>query len=129
MNEKKKIIDMLASGKINASQAEELIKAIASKRRSASHNESKRMVFDVIKRDMEKRIVHIAIPISFINAGLKIIPKGAIIKTKIGESSFDISSINWEDIFSQAVGGEIGDLFYMEIEDENNPLIIHIYIE
>ncbi|MBN2016875.1 MAG: hypothetical protein JW794_01875 [Candidatus Cloacimonetes bacterium] len=129
MSEKKKIIDMLAAGTINASQAEELIKAISSKKKRPTQNESKRMVFDVIKRDTEKRIIHISIPVAFINAGLKIIPKEATIKTKIGESSFDISSINWEDIFSQAVGGEIGDLFYMEIEDENNPLIIHIYIE
>lgn len=120
---------MLAAGTINASQAEELLKVISSQKTKISKNEKKNLVFDIVKRDTDKRVVHIKLPVAFINLGMKIIPKEAVIDAKIGNSSFDISSINWDDIFAQAAGGDIGDLFYMEIDDENNPLIIHIYIE
>jgi len=36
MNEKKKIVDMLANGKIDASQAEELLKAVSYKKKGFS---------------------------------------------------------------------------------------------
>ncbi len=129
MNEKKKIVDMLAGGKINAAQAEELLKAISSKKKSAVRNENRRMIFEIKEQDSEKKFIHIELPVSLLQAGLKIIPTEAVINAKIGNSAFDVSSINWEDIFSQAAGGEIGDLFYMEIDSEERPLIIHIYIE
>ncbi len=130
MNEKKKIVDMLAGGKINATQAEELLKAISSKKKSAVRNEKRRMIFEIKEQDSEKKFIHIELPVSLLHAGLKIIPKEAVINAKIGNSSFDVSSINWEDIFSQAAGSEAGDLFYMEIDNEDeHPIIIHIYIE
>ena len=131
MNEKKKIIDMLAGGKINAVQAEELLKAISSQKRSpVVKNEKRRLIFEIKEQDSEKKFIHIELPVSLLHAGLKIIPKEAVINAKIGNSAFDISSINWDDIFAQAAGGEVGDLFYMEIDNEDeHPIIIHIYIE
>ena len=130
MNEKKKIIDMLANGKIDANQAEELLKAISSKRKSPGNSEKRRLVFEIKEQDSERKIVHITLPITLLQAGLKIIPTDAVINAKIGNSAFDVSSINWDDILSQAAGGDIGDLLYMEINnDDKYPIIIHIYIE
>ncbi len=129
MNEKKKIVDMLANGKIDASQAEELLKAVSSKKKGSVRNEKRRMIFEIKEQDSEKKIIHVELPVSLLHAGLKIIPKDAVINTKIGNSAFDFSSINWDDIISQAAGGDVGDLLYMEINDEERPLIIHIYIE
>lgn len=130
MNEKKKIIDMLAGGKINAAQAEELLKAISTTKKSAVKSEKRKLIFEIKEQDSEKKFIHIELPVSLLHAGLKIIPKEAVINAKIGNSAFDISSINWDDIFSQAAGGEVGDLFYMEIDNEDeHPIIIHIYIE
>ena len=130
MNEKKKIIDMLANGKIDANQAEELLKAISSKRKSPGNSEKRRLVFEIKEQDSEKKIVHITLPITLLQAGLKIIPTEAVINAKIGNSAFDISSINWDDILLQAAGGDVGDLLYMEINnDDKHQIIIHIYIE
>lgn len=130
MNEKKKIIDMLAGGKINAAQAEELLKAISSKKKSSVRNEKRRMIFEIKEQDSEKKFIHIELPVSLLHAGLKIIPKEAVINARVGGAAFDISTINWEDIFAQAAGGEVGDLFYMEIDNKDeHPIIIHIYIE
>ncbi len=130
MNEKKKIVDMLAGGKINATQAEELLKAISSKKKSAVRNEKRRMIFEIKEQDSEKKFIHIELPVSLLHAGLKIIPTEAVINTRVGNSTFDISSINWDDIISQAAGGDVGDLLYMEINNEDeHPIIIHIYIE
>lgn len=130
MNEKKKIVDMLAGGKIDACQAEELLKAISSKRKSSVRSEKRRLVFEIKEQDSEKQIVHIELPVSLLHAGLKIIPKEAVINARVGNSTFDISSINWDDIISQAAGGDVGDLLYMEINNEDeHPTIIHIYIE
>jgi len=130
MNEKKKIIDMLAGGKINAAQAEELLKAISSKKKSSVRNEKRRMIFEIKEQDSEKKFIHVELPVSLLHAGLKIIPKEAVINARVGGAAFDISAINWEDIFAQAAGGEVGDLFYMEIDNKDeHPIIIHIYIE
>ena len=130
MNEKKKIIDMLAIGKINAVQAEELLKAISTTKKSTVKSEKRKLIFEIKEQDSEKKFIHIELPVSLLHAGLKIIPKEAVINAKIGNSAFDVSSINWDDIFSQAAGGEVGDLFYMEIDTEDeHPIIIHIYIE
>jgi len=130
MNEKKKIVDMLASGKVDAKQAEELLKAISFKRKSTVRSEMRKLVFDIQEQDSEKHIVHIELPISLLQAGLKILPREAVINAKIGNAAFDISSINWDDIISQAAGGDVGDLLYMEINnDDEHPIIIHIYIK
>jgi len=121
---------MLAGGKINATQAEELLKAISSKKKSAVRNEKRRMIFEIKEQDSEKKFIHIELPVSLLHAGLKIIPTEAVINTRVGNSTFDISSINWDDIISQAAGGDVGDLLYMEINNEDeHPIIIHIYIE
>ncbi|HHE40251.1 MAG TPA: hypothetical protein ENL10_01970 [Candidatus Cloacimonetes bacterium] len=130
MNEKKKIIDMLANGKIDANQAEELLRAISSKRKSSRMSEKRKFVFEIMEQDSEKKIVHIDLPVTLLRAGLKFIPKEAVINAKIGSSAFDISSINWDDILSQAAGGDVGDLLYMEINnDDKHPIILHIYIK
>ena len=130
MNEKKKIIDMLANGKIDANQAEELLKAISSKRKRPGNSEKRRLVFEIKEQDPEKKIVHVELPVTLLQAGLKIIPTEAVVNAKIGNSAFDVSSINWDDILSQAAGGDVGDLLYMEINnDDKHPIIIHIYIE
>ena len=130
MNEKKKIIDMLANGKIDANQAEELLRAISSKRKSSRMTEKRKFVFEIMEQDSEKKIVHIDLPVTLLRSGLNFIPKEAVINAKIGSSAFDISSINWDDILSQAAGGDVGDLLYMEINnDDKHPIILHIYIK
>jgi len=130
MSEKKKIIDLLAQGKITAQQAEELLKAISSTHKSTTTSKRNYFVVELIEQDTNKNIIHLRMPIALIKAGLKFIPKHAQIQAEIKGSSFDISSINWEDIFAHASDGEIGDVLYLEINREGEePLIIHVYIE
>ena len=130
MSEKKKIIELLSQGKINAQQAEELLQAISSKKKRSQSFKIKYFVVELIEQATNKNIIHLRMPVSLIKAGLKFIPKHAQIQAEINGSSFDFSSINWEDIFAQASDGEIGDVLYLEINREGEePLILHVYIE
>jgi len=72
------------------------------------------MIFEIKEQDSEKKIIHVELPVSLLHAGLKIIPKDAVINTKIGNSAFDFSFNQLDDIISQAAGGDVGDLLYME---------------
>ncbi len=130
MSEKKKIVELLSQGKINAQQAEELLNAISLKKKKTQSTRSTYFVVDLIEQETNKNLIHLRMPVGLIKAGLKFIPKHAQIQAEIKGSSFDISSINWDDIFAQASDGEIGDLLYLEINrDEEDPLILHVYIE
>lgn len=130
MNEKKRIIELLSDGKITAKQAEQLLSALSTKKEPSSQKKGKFFVIELIEQESEKNIIHLRMPVSLIKAGLKFIPKHAQIQAELKGSSFDISSINWDDILTQASGGEVGDVLYIEINsDEEKPLVLHVYIE
>ncbi|HEX37647.1 MAG TPA: hypothetical protein ENG70_02150 [Candidatus Cloacimonetes bacterium] len=130
MNEKKRIIELLSDGKITAKQAEQLLSALSTKKEPSSQKKGKFFVIELIEQESEKNIIHLRMPVSLIKAGLKFIPKHAQIQAELKGSSFDISSINWDDILTQASDGEVGDVLYIEINsDEEKPLVLHVYIE
>nr|MBC8490028.1 hypothetical protein [Bacteroidota bacterium] len=57
-------------------------------------------------------------------------PKNGKIHANLGDTDFDISSINWQEIMEMAAAGETGELFYMDIDEEDKDTItIRISVE
>ncbi|MCK4357821.1 MAG: hypothetical protein KAW92_03635 [Candidatus Cloacimonetes bacterium] len=130
MDEKRKIIDMVAEGKITAEQAEKLLSALREKKSAPKVDSGKRLIFRITQEGNENPKVNIVIPIKLAKFGLNFIPKNANINATFGSSKFDMSSIDWQEIFAMASSGEVGDLFYMEVEeDDGTTTTIRIFVE
>ncbi|MCK4311516.1 MAG: hypothetical protein KAW88_02145 [Candidatus Cloacimonetes bacterium] len=128
MEDKRKILDMVAEGKITAEEAAKLLQALNPNPKIRGNG--KRLVFQIIQEGSSKPKVNIAIPIKLAKFGLNFIPKNGKINASFGNSNFDMSSINWKEIFDMASSGETGELFYMEIEEEDKPpTTIRIFVE
>ncbi len=128
MEDKRKILDMVAEGKITAEEAAKLLAAMNPK--PVSVVKGKQLVFQIIREGSEKPKVNIAIPLKLAKFGMNFIPKNGKINANLGDTDFDISSINWQEIIEMASAGETGELFYMEIEEEDKGTItIRISVE
>lgn len=129
MNEKRKILEMLASGKINAEEAARLIDVLSSDK-PTSAMKTKKIIFQIIQEGSDKPKVNIAIPLNLAKIGMKFIPQNGKIKADLGNTDFDFSSINWQEILEMAAAGETGELFYMEVEeDDGKTIVIRIMVE
>ncbi|MCD4796053.1 MAG: hypothetical protein K8R49_02645 [Candidatus Cloacimonetes bacterium] len=128
MDEKRKILDMVAEGKITAEEAAKLLAAMNPK--PVPTAKGKRLVFQIIQEGSEKPKVNIAFPLKLAKFGMNFIPKNGKINADLGDTDFDISSINWQEIIEMASSGETGELFYMEVDEENGtPITIRIFVE
>ncbi len=121
-DEKRKIIDLVANGKISALDAEKLLRAVDKKPR-----EKKKIVFLLEEENVEK--VKIQIPIFLAKLGSKFIPSQTKIQSKIGSTKFNFHEIDWQEIVQMAISGEEGELFYMDIDDDDGKKkTIRIYV-
>jgi len=128
MEDKRKILDMVAEGKITAEEAAKLLSAMNPKPVPAT--KGKRLVFQIIQEGSEKPKVNIAIPLKLAKFGMNFIPKNGKINADLGNSDFDISSINWQEIMEMATAGETGELFYVDIDEEDKGTVsIRISVE
>ncbi len=128
MEDKKKILDMITEGKITAEEGARLIEALGQKPENSS--KGKKLVVQILQEGAEKPKLNIAIPLKLAKFGLSFIPKNAQFKTNLNNSEIDLAAINWQEILDLAAAGETGELFYMEVEDENDrPLIIKVLVK
>ena len=127
-NHKRKVLDMVAEGKITAEEAAKLLEAMNPKPKAVG--KGKKLIIQVIQEGANKPKVNIAIPLKLAKFGLNFIPGNGKIDAHIGKSDIDFSSINWKEIMAMAASGEVGELFYMEVEGEGEtPTIIRICVE
>lgn len=128
MDEKRKIIDMVADGKISAQEGERLLTAMTPI--SAPTVKGKKLIIRITQEGKSKPKVNIALPLNLAKIAGRFIPKSAKINANLGSSNFDFSSIDWKEIVNMASSGEVGDLFFMEIEeDDGTPTTIRIFVE
>ncbi|MEA2103127.1 MAG: hypothetical protein U9P79_00570 [Candidatus Cloacimonadota bacterium] len=129
MSETKKIIDMVADGKISAEEASKLLSAISSKSKKKKIS-GKKLRIIVEEENREKPKVNISIPISLAKLGIKFIPKNSGFHANINNTNFDFSSIDWKEIVELATSGETGDLFHIEVdEDDGATTTVRIFVE
>jgi hypothetical protein len=129
--ERKKILEMLAAGKISADEAERLIEKIEAGARSAetprSSGDKKSIKFlrvHVDSRDGDK--VNVRVPINLIRTGIKlgaILPKGA--SERIQASGIDLS-----DLTSLADEELVEALADLQVDvNSNDGDVVRIYCE
>lgn len=131
MDDKKRILEMLAEKKITSEEAVKLLSAVDEKK--VSGNKLTRCLrITVYENDREKPKVNVSIPVMLVKLGAKFIPKDKMNNTEvgIGNSNFDLSGIDWDELLKLASKGELGDIFNAEIEEDNGKIIkVHIFIE
>jgi len=128
MDEKRKIIDLVSQGKISAEEAAKLLQALNPKTQVIK--KGKRLVLQVKKEGAEKPKVNLSIPINLAKIGISFLSKNGKINASFGKSNFDFSSINWKEIIEMATSGEIGELFYLEVEEDDGSITtIRVFVE
>ena len=128
MDEKKRIINMVAEGKISAEEAANLLEALNPKPTGSKLGRKLHIV--ITQEGCEKPKLNLSIPVKLAKIGVKFIPKNANFDAHLESSNFDFSSINWKEIMDMVSSGEVGDLFNMEVEEDNKPpTTIRIYVE
>lgn len=116
--ERKKILSMLAEGKITAEEAEELLNALYNEkdRTSPSKREARYLQIKVWEDSREK--VNVNLPISLAKIALKFIPTEA--KQTMEQQNIDIDAII-QEIMNGAPAGKI-----VEVNDDGNRVEIVI---
>lgn len=116
--ERKKILSMLAEGKITADEAEELLNALYNEkdRTVSSKREARYLQIKVWQEGKEK--VNVNLPISLAKIALKFIPTEA--KETMEQKNIDIDAII-HDIMNGAPAGKI-----VEVNDEDDRVEIVI---
>ncbi|MBT3755516.1 MAG: hypothetical protein HOG24_04485 [Candidatus Cloacimonetes bacterium] len=128
MEEKKRIINLVAEGKISAEDAARLLEALNPKPAKTKLGRKLRIL--ITQEGSEKPKLNISIPVKLAQLGVKFIPRNANFDAHLESSNFDFSSINWKEIMDMVSSGEVGDLFNMEVEeDDKPPTTIRIYVE
>ncbi len=128
MEEKKRIINMVAEGKISAEEAAKLLQALNPKPSGSKMGRKLHIV--ITQEGSAKPKMNLSIPVKLAQIGMKFIPKNASFDAHFEGSNFDFSSINWKEIMDMVSSGEVGDLFNMEVEeDDKPPTTIRIYVE
>ena len=128
MEEKKRIINLVADGKISAEDAAKLLEALNPK--PIKTKIGRKLYIVITQEGSEKPKLNLSIPVKLAQLGVKFIPKNANFDAHLENSNFDFSSINWKEIMDMVSSGEVGDLFNMEVEEDNKPpTTIRIYVE
>lgn len=128
MDDKKKILDLITEGKITAEEGARLMEALDPGNKP--EKKLKKLIIQILQEGSEKPKLNISIPLKLAKLGLGLIPKNAKFNTNLSDNDIDLSQINWKDILDLAASGETGELFYMEVEEEDKkPLIIKILVQ
>ncbi len=129
MEDKKKILEMIANKTITVEEGAKLLNALNSKE-IKNKKRAKKLHLEINQGEREKSLLKLSIPISITKLGLLFLPNNAKLKANIPNSNFDFSQIDWKQILAIAQNGEIGEIFYMEVDEENGETTrIRIYID
>jgi len=128
MEEKKRIINMVAEGKITAEAAAKLLEALTPKRNISKTGRKLHIL--ISQEGSEKPKLNLSFPVKLAQLGVKFIPPNAKLNANFSDSNVDLSKIDWKEIMDMVVSGEVGDLLNMEVqEDDKPPTIIRIYVD
>ncbi|MCD6181099.1 MAG: hypothetical protein J7K89_01805 [Candidatus Cloacimonetes bacterium] len=126
MSETRKILDMVSEGTITAAEAAQLLAAMGPK----PPQQGKKFVILVTREEHSHPKLHISLPVSVVKLAARLIPSNAQMKANMGETNFDFSSIKWKELFTLVAAGEVGDLFYADVEeDDGSVTTVRIYVE
>lgn len=117
---------MVAEGKISATEAAQLLAALS----ASSQKRVKKFVVLVSREGNPAPKLKIALPLTIVKLAAGLIPTNASMNAKLGETRFDFSEVNWKELFALAAAGEIGDLFYADVEEDDGTITtVRVYVE
>ena len=120
---------MITNKTITVEEGTKLLNALNSKE-IKNKKRAKKLHLEINQGEREKSLLKLSIPISITKLGLLFLPNNAKLKANIPNSNFDFSQIDWKQILALAQNGEIGEIFYMEVDEENGETTrIRIYID
>lgn len=130
MDDRKKILEMVANKIITPDEAAKLLEAMNPTPQKEKIYKGKRIHIEIKQDNRKKPLLNLSIPINIAKLGLKFFPKNGNFNASVSDSNFDFSSVDWKQILEMAKMGEIGELFYMEVdEDDGSSTTIRIYID
>ena len=130
MDEKQRILEMVANKTITAEEAAKLLMALNPSQAVTKNHRGKRLHIEIKQDHKEKPLLNLSIPINLAKIGLIFIPNNTKLNANIPNSNFDFSQIDWKQILAMAQSDEIGELFYMEVDEDNGEsTTIRIYID
>ena len=122
MNEKRRILQMVAAGKITAEQGDKLLAALH------KPEQAEKLYIQITRENATKPSVNLAISMKYIRLGWKLLPSKLTVLSEQGD--YDLSQLNWQQINSMAAAGEKGELFYTEItEKDGSTSEVRVFIE
>jgi len=129
MKKKKRILDMVANGKISSHEAEKLLKALNPKSKQTNKKNSK-FIIRITNENEEFYKLNVVLPLSLFKFGLKLLPKPEKLRAEMSNTNFDFSRINWQEIYQMIEAGEKGDLIYMDYEENDGTIsTLRIFVE
>ncbi len=129
MDERRKIMEMLAEKKVSAEEAAKLLEIVGEKENKTTKT-PKFLKILVTNDTKSKPMVKVSIPLLLVKIGLKFVPKDAMLNANINNTKFDFSNIDWEELLKAAKQEDVTDLFNAEInEDDSSTTIVRIYVE
>ncbi len=132
MEAKTKILEMLANKTISSSDAVKLLDVLVEKKNyevNKKLSQKKMLKICIWKDKVSSPFIDVSIPLSIVKLGAKFIPTQTTIHSKFGSSGFDFSSLNWDEIFSLASKGELGDIVNLSIDEDSISIKLRIFIE
>ena len=118
-DERRSILDLLKSGKISVTEADDLLTALTQSGKAKSQPIDKRF-FRVHVREGEKTTVNINVPLSLAEVGIKLIPEKKL--------SHVVKDVSISDIMAMITAGQEGNLIDIETEDDGVPCTVRVSI-
>lgn len=120
--ERMQILEMVEEGKINASEAMELLAALERNRQEITPKKDVKWLKVRVKTMEDQPKVTVNIPISLVNVGLKL---AKTYDPNLKES--DLEKINIEEILEAVKNGAEGKI--VDVIDEENQTKVKVYVE
>jgi len=130
MDEKKKILEMVGNNNISVEEGTRLLAALNGSFPKQEQSPKRKIHLEVKRNNCEKPLLNLALPLKLAKLTMNFIPKHTQFKANLQNTDFDFSSIDWQEILAMAADGEVGELFFLELDEaDKEPITIRVYID
>ncbi|MCD4652213.1 MAG: hypothetical protein K8S56_10585 [Candidatus Cloacimonetes bacterium] len=120
MTPKEKILHMVASGRINSEEAARLLQALGGKKQART------LTFQIWTALRETPLVEVIVPLTIVRLGMRFVPD--MIKLKAADHQFNLSAVNWNDVFEIAARGDPNEILDVSIDDGDADIRLRIFL-
>jgi hypothetical protein len=126
MDEKRRLLELISTGKITAEEGLRLIKALG-----RQPTPKPRQLCLVVQRGLsEKPLLNLCLPMELLKLAPAELFQGFSLHTARGLTRFDFKTIDWQELVRLAAAGETGELLHLEIsESDGRVTLIRITAE